>query len=95
MSKPHRIVKEKDLTFAPVLHGTMRCPRCLSSWDGGPIPEAIREHYSPPYRWSKCIGIELPGVYDGIHHWKCPACDTEFPRWMEKDGKPLKRMFPD
>lgn len=82
MSQPHQIVLNEQETLPPVLSGEeLRCPRCLSSWDGGPIPENIREHYSEPYRWSKLIGVEVPGVYDGTLLWKCPTCRTEFPRW--------------
>ena len=81
--------------FPPVLHHTMRCPKCLSSWDGGSIPEKSWSLYSPPYRWSKLIGVEVLGKYDGVHHWECPCCRQEFPRWIEKDGKAIRPMFKD
>lgn len=52
------------------------CPKCKADFDGGPIPENIREHYSPPYRWSRAISIS---VLDGDHdHWKCPDCQHEW-----------------
>lgn len=96
MSEPHQIVAKGQETYAPVTNSTLRCPRCLTSWDGGPIPEAVRQHYSPPYRWSKLVGVEIPGVYDGVHHWKCFSCQTTFPRWIEDaEGKPVHRMFRD
>lgn len=40
----------------------------------------IETHYSPPYKFSKLIGVEIPHVYDGVHHWMCPDCNATFPR---------------
>lgn len=51
-----------------------KCPECGNSWDGGDIPERIRDYYSPPYKWSRIIGIEIPGGYDGISYYRCPDC---------------------
>jgi hypothetical protein len=50
------------------------CPHCNASLIGDPIPEDIREHYSPPYHWRREIGMEYPEKYDGIWEWKCPDC---------------------
>lgn len=67
-------------------HG--KCPECGADWDAGPIPEKDRAHYSPPYRFSRLIGIEYPGRYDGVWEWACPDCDARFPRFKEaKRGK--------
>ena len=52
------------------------CPKCHADMDGGPIPKNIRRHYSPPYRWSRLIGVELDG--DCIDHWRCPDCGHEW-----------------
>jgi predicted Zn-ribbon and HTH transcriptional regulator len=52
------------------------CPKCKADLDGGPIPENIREHYRPPYRWSRVIGVELD--HDRIEHWRCPDCGHEW-----------------
>jgi Zn-finger nucleic acid-binding protein len=49
-----------------------RCPHCHANLDGGPIPEDIRENYSPPYRWSRAIACV---VNDRVHHWMCPVCN--------------------
>lgn len=57
-----------------------------------PTEEAFREdiknYYSPPYRWSRIIGIEDPRVYDGVSWWKCPDCGAMWDRWTgeESDG---------
>lgn len=55
----------------------MTCPECHADLDGGPIPEEIREHYSPPYRWSRVLG-QSNG--DSITHWQCPDCQHVWQR---------------
>ncbi len=57
-------------------HG--KCKKCGADWDGGPIPENIREHYSPPYRWSRRIYIVDRDRDRGVA-WKCPDCGDEQP----------------
>ena len=60
------------------------CPVCKCSWDAGDIPEEIREHYSPPYKYSRLIGIEDPMLYDGVSFWKCPDCGAMWDRFTNK-----------
>jgi hypothetical protein len=44
-----------------------------------------------PYGWkepedrfySKVIGIEQPGVYDGVLYWLCPECGKAWQRWTD------------
>ena len=60
------------------------CPECGVSWDGGDIPEAIRAHYNPPYKWSRLVGIEVPEVYDGVLYWMCPDCESV---WNRRSGE--------
>ena len=64
-----------------------KCPECGKSWDGGEISEGIRCHYSPPYRWSRLLGIEVVGGYDGISYWQCPDCGA---KWSAFNGKKAK-----
>lgn len=52
------------------------CPQCGADFDGGPIPEDIRQHYSPPYRWSRVIGIS---DRDRLVEWMCPDCKHTWP----------------
>ena len=67
-------------------HG--KCPECGADWDAGPIPEKDRENCSPPYRFSRLIGIEYPSKYDGVWEYACPDCNARFPRFKEaKRGK--------
>lgn len=54
------------------------CRKCGVSFDGGSIPENIREHYSPPYRWSRRIGIYDRDL-DRTVAWRCPDCGDEVP----------------
>lgn len=49
-----------------------KCPGCGADFDGGEIPENIREHYAPPYRWNRAIIVKVQG---GRDHWKCPDCN--------------------
>lgn len=56
-------------------HGN--CPKCNSSWDGGEIPENIREHYSPPFKWSRVMGL-YSQERDITVAYKCPDCGEEF-----------------
>lgn len=66
-------MKYKDIT-------KMRnCPHCNANWVDKPIPKERREFYSPPYFFSRVIGVE-PLYEDRIAYWLCPDCKHEFPR---------------
>jgi len=49
------------------------CPHCNVSLIGGRIPDDIKHFYSSSH-WGREIGIEYPGIYDGVWEWKCPDC---------------------
>lgn len=53
------------------------CPHCSADLWGDPIPEGIRENYSPPYRWRRDTGISDRDA-DRIVAWECPDCHK---RW--------------
>lgn len=55
------------------------CPECGADWVEKEIPEELRDRYSPPYFYSRIIGVELIDG-DRIDHWTCPDCKTTFPR---------------
>lgn len=40
-----------------------------------------KESYSEPYRFSKLLGVEIRGLYDGVSFWQCPFCNTTWDRW--------------
>lgn len=44
----------------------------------------IRGSYSPPYRFSRVIGVEIQG-YDGISYWQCPDCNQTWNRWTKQE----------
>lgn len=69
-----------------------------SEWCAGKTDEQIesfiKEFYLEPYRWNRCIGIDLernhPQHRDGISYWKCPDCNALFNRdWKEVDKNVL------
>lgn len=60
------------------------CPQCGASWDGGEIPENIREYYGPPYKWSRVMAIEYSERYDGVWEYECPDCKAVFPSEVQK-----------
>lgn len=60
------------------------CPICTCSWFAGDIPEESREHYSPPYKFSRLIGVEVRGVYDGMLIHQCPDCSSMWSRFSHK-----------
>ena len=45
------------------------------------------ESYSEPYRWSRKIGVEIQGKYDGVSYWKCPDCKVYFDRFTGRQMK--------
>lgn len=55
------------------------CPNCNSNWVDSVIPEQYRKNYSPPYFYSRVVGVELLGE-DRISYWLCPDCNHKFPR---------------
>lgn len=70
------------------LNHTGNCPECNSSWRDKKIP--IQYVETGMYgRWdgkeeryfSRLIGVEIRGKYDGISLWKCPDCDALFDRF--------------
>lgn len=54
--------------------------RYLAGWSDADIDEYVKKSYSPPYRWSRLIGIEDLKLYDGISYWQCPDCNTVWDR---------------
>ena len=55
------------------------CPECGANWVDKLIPQQYWENYSPPYFYSRVIGVELIDE-DRINHWLCPDCKHKFPR---------------
>lgn len=60
------------------------CPHCGVSLRGEPIPAKSRKHYGEQTHYSRTIGMEVMGVYDGVLYWQCPDCGGTWHRWPEK-----------
>lgn len=60
---------------------TRYCPECNADWRSSPIPEHYKHHYGENSGYySRLIGVEIHGGYDGTDHWKCPDCTATFRR---------------
>jgi len=53
---------------------------------GKPIPQPARGFYELGVtHYSRMIGVEVPGVYDGVLYWACPDCGAKWHRF-KADG---------
>ncbi len=59
------------------------CPYCGKCQDGPDVAEVHHKYYSPPYKYSRLIGIETGG-YDGCSQWQCVDCNAKWSRWDHK-----------
>lgn len=63
------------------------CPSCGSDLQGPPIPDDYRRKglYGPyetaPTHYSRLVGVEVSGIYDGVLYWQCPDCGHAWPRF--------------
>lgn len=54
------------------------CPNCSAHLEYEHIDrDGIRRDYS------RRVGVEIGGVYDGILFWACPDCGGTWNRWPE------------
>ena len=69
-----------------------KCPHCHVNWQGPEIPKAsLAKGYfgewdgvTPKY-FTRRIGIEIRGLYDGTAYYQCPDCHGEWPREGRED----------
>jgi hypothetical protein len=64
------------------------CPHCGVSLVGTPVPVSHQEAYGGVTHFSRKIGVEILGGYDGVLFYQCPDCDGRWHRWPE--GSPLR-----
>lgn len=36
--------------------------------------------------YSRIIGVEVQGTYDGVLYWQCPFCDGKWPRFGKESN---------
>lgn len=76
----------------------MSLPECPNGCDlrGEPIAEAHRHFFAPDTtHYSRLIGHEIQGVYDGVLFWSCPDCGIAWPRWTEGTRGEEARRYSD
>ena len=59
------------------------CPSCGVDLRGEPIPQEYLDagYYGPSTtHYRRNIGVEVPGVYDGVLYWQCPDCGRAWVR---------------
>ena len=86
-------------------HTCETCPFCGTSLCAGLIGETITlsKFHPQPYTleeiedmygdrrcYSKKIGIEIPGRYDGVSYWRYPCCNKVQNRWTGKEATDLE-----
>lgn len=59
------------------------CPHCGAELEGDPIPSDDLALSEKPRRYSRKIGVEISGEYDGVLFWRCPDCGKAWHRWPE------------
>ena len=70
------------------------CPLCKADLQGDEIPEEVQHMYSGTH-FSRKIGYEIRGVYDGVLFWVCPDCDQAFHRWEIQDMRDRAQPYID
>jgi len=55
----------------------------------GKTDDELRAHIAESYgdenaRFSRLIGVEIRGYYDGVCKWKCPDCNKEWDRFARR-----------
>lgn len=73
------------------------CPLCNADLRGDPIPqEYIDKGYYGKSRWySRMIGVEIRGVYDGVLYYACPDCGGAWQRWTASDMRRRAQPYID
>ena len=61
------------------------CGFCDADLQGSEIPKESRKHYGDKTHFSRRIGIEYPGRYDGVSEWKCPDCGVCVDRFSGRE----------
>lgn len=60
------------------------CSHCGANLQGNPIPQKYLDegYYAEgSTHYSRVIGVEIQGIYDGVLFWACPDCGKTWHRW--------------
>ena len=60
---------------------TDTCPHCDADLRGQEIDPQYRDWYGGETHYSRVIGVEVRGLYDGVLYWQCPDCGKSWNRW--------------
>jgi hypothetical protein len=61
---------------------TLRPQEWCAKMSDAELRDYVREHYGEESaRFSRLIGIEVRGVYDGVLLWECPDCQKRWRRF--------------
>jgi Zn-finger nucleic acid-binding protein len=64
------------------------CPHCQVNLQGAAIAEDSRKFYlKSTTHYSRTIGVQVLGVYDGVLFWQCPDCGGRWNRWTPEHGR--------
>ena len=55
------------------------CPKCQAPWAGEGVSEEQKKEFGDGFH-TRLIGVIDTEVFDGVSAWKCPDCETTFPR---------------
>lgn len=48
------------------------------------LRQYVQDHYGDvDARFSRVIGVEVRGLYDGVWEWRCPDCAKSWPRFAK------------
>ncbi len=73
----NEMIDDKDIT---------ECPFCKCDLRGEPILKKNRRFYPPgATHYSRLLGIEIQGGFDGVSYWECPDCLRVWDRFTGKE----------
>lgn len=71
--------------FAPELHVEPYCSEAKARHEDAWCPCLPYGDKAPEDRfYSRVIGVEVPGVYDGVLFYRCPDCGIEWDRFERR-----------
>jgi|LakMenEpi03Aug12_release.lakeMendotaPanAssembly.Ray.scaffolds.fasta_scaffold157592_4 hypothetical protein len=63
---------------------TLRPQDWCAHMDDDELRKYVEDHYGAvDARFSRVIGVEYRGRYDGVWEWRCPDCAATWPRFAE------------